>query len=122
MPDADKRAASLARQLALLFIGEARRGIPLGHIETFLLVAADEGRSVGEYAQMADVSKSVMSRQMLDIGDATRSHEPGLGWVTARIDPMERRKHEVILTPVGRVLARRVRELLDLWVSSKERE
>ena len=120
MPDADKRAASLARQLALLFIGEA--GIPLGHIETFLLVAADEGRSVNDYAERANVSKSVMSRQILDIGDATRTHEPGHGWVTARINPLERRAHEVVTTPKGRILAERERELLDLWVSSKERE
>src|SRR5262249_52046010 len=66
LPDADKRAASLARQLALLF--RAKRCIPLGHIETFLLVAADEGRSVNDYAQRANVSKSVMSRQILDRG------------------------------------------------------
>jgi DNA-binding MarR family transcriptional regulator len=87
-----------------------------------LLVAADEGRSVNDYAERANVSKSVMSRQILDIGDATRTHEPGLGWVTARINPLERRAHEVVLTPKGRILAERVRELLDLWVSSKERE
>jgi hypothetical protein len=34
----------------------------------------------------------------------------------------ERRAHEVVLTPKGRILAERERELLDLWVSSKERE
>src|ERR1700756_3964948 len=96
LPDATKRAGGLARQLMQLFAREAkRRGIPIGHIETFLLVAMDEGKSVNDYAERAGVSKSVMSRQILDIGDATREHEPGLGWVTGRINPMERRAHEV---------------------------
>jgi len=70
---------------------------------------------------MADVSKSVMSRQILDLGDAPRTHEPGLGWVTARINPLEWRAHEIVLTPKARILAERVREVLDLWVR-KERE
>jgi hypothetical protein len=37
------------------------------------------------------------------------------------INPLERRAHEVVLPPKGRALAARVRELLDLWTSSKGR-
>jgi DNA-binding MarR family transcriptional regulator len=115
LSDSEKQAASLMRQMVLLFAGESKRSIPLGHIETFLLIAADEGHSVNEYADRAGVSKSVMSRQTLDIGDATRAHEPGLQWVTSRVNPMERRSHQMYLTPKGRALAHRLQTLLDRW-------
>jgi DNA-binding MarR family transcriptional regulator len=122
LPPNDKLACGLSRQLTQMFISESKSNIPLGHADTFLMIAANEGRSVAEYAEMAKVSKSVMSRLILDIGDARREHEPGLQWVTARVDPNERRKHEVVLTPKGRILAGRVRELLDLWTSKKRGE
>jgi DNA-binding MarR family transcriptional regulator len=116
LPDDDKRACLLGRQVMRVFVEESRRGIPIGYVDTFLMIAADEGKSVNEYAEMAHVSKSVMSRHILDIGDWTRAHEPGLGWVTSRPHPMELRRHEVYLTPKGRVLAHRLREVLNLWV------
>jgi hypothetical protein len=46
---------------------------------TFLVVVLDEGKSVQEYADAAGVSKSVMSRHILDLGDRTRYMEVGLG-------------------------------------------
>jgi|SRR5262245_42633581 len=122
LPPNDKLACGLSRQLIQMFIIESKRIIPIGCVDTFLMIAANESRSIDEYAEMAKVSKSVMSRLILDIGDATRDHEPGLQWVTARVDPNERRKHEVVLTPKGRILAGRVRELLDLWTSTKRGE
>jgi hypothetical protein len=115
----DKRACELMRQLARVITDGSRRGLPIGFVDTFLMIAADEGRSVNDYAEMAGVSKSVMSRQILDIGDATRDHEPGLQWVTTRLCPNEPGRHEVFLTAKGCSLERRLTELLDLWASTR---
>jgi hypothetical protein len=99
LPDADKRAASLARQLALLFIGEARRGIPLGHIETFLLVAGRRGpqrqrlRGACERQQERHVApntghrgRHAHARAWARLGD--RTHQPvGAARARGRADP-----------------------------------
>jgi DNA-binding MarR family transcriptional regulator len=117
-PD-DKRACGLSQQLIQLFISEDHRVLPIGYIDTFLLVTCDEGKSVNDYAAKAGVSKAVMSRHILDIGDYTREREPGFGWVTSRRSPNELGRYEVVLTAKGRSLATRVRGLLDQWTSTK---
>jgi DNA-binding MarR family transcriptional regulator len=75
----------------------------------------DEGKSVQDYADLAGVSKSVMSRHILDLGDRTRYMEEGLGLMYSRPNPNELRKHEVWLTPTGKALAR---DVLSLWTLS----
>jgi DNA-binding MarR family transcriptional regulator len=85
-----------------------RQTMPLQYIVSFLLVALDEGRSVNEYAERAGVGTSVMSRHLLDIGERNRNKEEGFGLVTQRADPMELRKHQMMLTPKGRVVAHQI--------------
>lgn len=75
------------------------------HVWTFLMVAVDEGRSVGEYAERAGVSNSVMSRHLLDLGIRNRPTDKGYGLIEHRPKPLELRKHEVYLTAQGRALA-----------------
>jgi hypothetical protein len=43
-----------------------RDTMPLQYVMSFLLVALDDGQSVGEYARRAGVSESVMSRHLLE--------------------------------------------------------
>lgn len=49
-----------------------RPTMPMQYWNTFLMIAADEGLSVIEYARRAGLSQSVMSRHILDIGDKSR--------------------------------------------------
>jgi hypothetical protein len=107
IPDEEKRASgSLLAALAPFF--ELRGDMPAQYIKTFLLVAMDEGHGVGEYARRAGVSKSVMSRHILDLGMRLRTGEPGLDLLMTRPNPMELRRHEVFLTAAGRTLAHRI--------------
>jgi DNA-binding MarR family transcriptional regulator len=85
-----------------------RQTMPLQYIVSFLLVALDEGRGVNEYAERAGVGTSVMSRHLLDIGERNRHMEEGFGLVTQRPDPMELRKHQMMLTPKGRAVAHQI--------------
>jgi DNA-binding MarR family transcriptional regulator len=59
---------------------------------------------VRDYAERSDVSASVMSRHLLDIGERNRHMQPGWGLVTYRPNPLELRKLEYWLTPKGRLL------------------
>lgn len=87
---------------------EVRPTMPLQHAYTFLMVAMDEGRSVSEYAERAGTAQTVMTRHLLDIGEQTRTREPGLGLVVRKTDPMDMRKHQVFLTVKGRALLHKI--------------
>src|SRR5262245_42960712 len=90
-----------------------RKTMPLQYVTAFLLVAQEEGLSVSEYARRANVSVSVMSRHLLDIGDRTRRGEEGFGLVTARMRPENMREHEYVLTPKGRALWAQIVTLME---------
>jgi DNA-binding MarR family transcriptional regulator len=77
---------------------------PAGYLEAFYLVVIEEGLSVEEYDARAGRSISTMSRHLLDIGDRNRKMKPGLGLVTARANPLNRRRREYFLTPRGLAL------------------
>jgi DNA-binding MarR family transcriptional regulator len=87
---------------------ELRGTMPLQYVRAFLLVAREEGLGVGEYAVRAGVSQSVMTRHLSDLGDSNRYHKPGFGLVATRPDPLNRRKHQAMLTGRGKALAHRL--------------
>jgi DNA-binding MarR family transcriptional regulator len=89
------------------FFGE-RQTMPMQLVKSFILAALHEGEGVTELAKRAGLSQSVMSRHLLDIGDRNRHMEAGFGWTTQHTDPMELRKHRVVLTPKGTALAHKV--------------
>ena len=107
LPDAEQKAV---RNLlsALEPFRDLRSTMPLQYVTAFLLVCHEEGLGVGDYAERAGVSVSVMSRHLLDIGDRNRHMEEGFGLVTYRANPMELRKHEYMLTDKGRALAHKI--------------
>jgi DNA-binding MarR family transcriptional regulator len=74
------------------------------HIKTLLLVAREEGKSVGEYAALAGVSLAHMSRDLLELGE----HRNGFGLVATRRRRANLRKKEAVLTSEGRELADRM--------------
>jgi hypothetical protein len=98
---------------------------PLQYVQAFLAVVIEEGLSVTEYARKNKQPTATMSRHLLDIGDRTRKMKPGLGLVTSRPNPLERRKLEYFLTDKGRALigrmsARRRKPVVRVRAVSKE--
>jgi DNA-binding MarR family transcriptional regulator len=89
-------------------LAKLRPTMPLQQAIAFLLVAEDEGLGVGEYAQLANVSQSVMTRNLLDLGERNRNKGPGFGLLEQRMDPVNMRRHQTFLTPDGRALVRRL--------------
>jgi DNA-binding MarR family transcriptional regulator len=82
--------------------------IPLRCVQALFLVAQREGRSVSDYAQLAEMPASTMSRNLLDIGERNRHMEPGFGLVVGKRNPENLRELEYFLSVKGRALVRKV--------------
>jgi DNA-binding MarR family transcriptional regulator len=109
--DEDKQVLKGAMHLMDEF-AKLRPTMPLQQARAFLLVASNEGLGVQEYAQLANVSQSVMTRNLLDLGARNRKREPGFGLLVSRMDPMDMRKHQTPLTDQGQRLVKRVVDTL----------
>lgn len=112
VPPEDRKVVS-ALLSALEVFRAIRRTMPLQYVTAFLLVAEEEGLGVGDYAEKAGESVSVMSRHLLDIGERNRSMTDGFGLVTYRSNPMELRKHEYTLTDKGRAVLHQIKRQLE---------
>lgn len=78
--------------------------MPVSQLQMFLLVSLNEGASLGELAEAADMKKSTASRYLLDLSDKTRAGDAGYGLITRDADPQELRRNMYALTPKGRGL------------------
>jgi hypothetical protein len=82
--------------------------IPFPYMLTFLMVAVDEGKSVGAYARELNVNRFLMSRHIRCIGDRARNGRAGLGLVTTRRVHNYPARTAVFLTDKGRAIAAQV--------------
>ncbi len=64
----------------------------------------EEGKTVTEYAEITDVSQSLMTRHLADLGKINRYHEAGYDLIEAKTDPMDRRTKRNQLTAKGQRL------------------
>lgn len=78
---------------------------PIAYIRAFALVATKEGLTVSEYAAQAGIAPTVMTRNLLDLGEMNRQREQGLGLIVQERDAFDLRKHRARLTPKGRKLS-----------------
>lgn len=114
----EERAYARTLLLALEPFRRVNPSMPLSYIVAFLLVALEEGKGVSEYAADASapgippVSPTVMTRNLLDIGDRNRQREEGLGLITQERDLYDLRKHNAKITPKGKGLIAAVKRAL----------
>jgi DNA-binding MarR family transcriptional regulator len=108
----EERAAFKALYLALKPFRDLNPSMPLSYITAMLLVGMEEGKGVTEYAAKVNISPTVMTRNLLDIGDRNRQREAGLGLITAERDLFDLRKHNAKVTPKGKALAHHVAMVL----------
>jgi DNA-binding MarR family transcriptional regulator len=76
--------------------------MPVGEVYMFLLAALNEGASITELAEKADMKMSTASRYLLDLSDKRRAGDPGFGLLRSELDPNELRRKVITLTPKGR--------------------
>jgi hypothetical protein len=60
----------------------------------------------------ADVSPTVMTRHLLDIGDRNRAREEGFGLVTQERDKFDLRRTHTIGTPFGKATMHKIMNAL----------
>lgn len=105
----EEREALRALYLALKPFRDINPSMPLSYITAYLLVGMEEGKGVAEYAGDANISPTVMTRNLLDIGDRNRQREEGFGLVTQERDLFDLRKHNARVTPKGKTFAHHIK-------------
>lgn len=85
--------------------------MPVMQVLAFMVVAQNEGKSLGELGKIANIKQSTMSRYLLDLSDKTRIGAAGYGLVKRESDPQELRRNMYSLTPKGRLLVREIEEI-----------
>jgi DNA-binding MarR family transcriptional regulator len=78
--------------------------MPVAEVHMFLVVSLNEGSSLGELAEIAEMKKSSASRYLLDLSDKTRAGGQGYGIVVREADPAELRKNQYSLSLKGKQL------------------
>jgi DNA-binding MarR family transcriptional regulator len=99
----DEITAKLSNfEAALKPFFKLRPTMPLQYVTSFLLVAAEEGLNVTEYARRARITPSLMTRHLADIGKTNRYHTPGFGLVEQFDHPRDKRQHLMRLSTKGK--------------------
>ena len=109
----DQDKAELKRLVRVLKAFHAvQASMPVSRMLLLIEIALEEGLTTTQLAGRTGYSVPVTTRQMLDIGEYDRNHEPGLGLVQHHTDLSDRRRNSVQLTPRGTALAREVVTLM----------
>lgn len=99
-----------ARRLAnLLRVAREELGpdTTLIRLETLLRVASESDQSQRELGEAMKVVKTVVSQNVLNLSASTAMRREGPDLVAQTVDPMERRRSLVNVTPKGRKLLER---------------
>ena len=91
----------------------AKSSFPVNLVSAFMLVATNEGLTVGELANAAGVHLAKMSRQLADLSDINRYGAPGLALIEQRVDIQDNRYMRSRLTVKGQALVRQIAAAMD---------
>lgn len=101
----DTRARSLRKLTRLM--KALRAGIdptvPIQVVQTFLVVAVNEGTTLTDIASTSGANLSTVSRHTIDLGERNRRMGPGYGLIESRTDPMSLRTKNYSLSQKGRL-------------------
>lgn len=99
-------ARKLPRLIHILFIAteHIHAEVPVSHLRVLLVVGAEQGMSVTEYAKRSGLTLSGCSRAIVQLSSIRRAHEPGPDLINVGINPMNRRERVVKLTTKGQRL------------------
>ena len=87
--------------------------MPLSQLQAFLLVANDQGKSLGELSAITGMKQSTLSRYLLDWSDKTRKGTQGYGLVAREAVPEELRRNCYSLTAKGYALLNKLSAALE---------
>jgi DNA-binding MarR family transcriptional regulator len=96
----------------LEYFRQERGTIPVSQVCAFIRVALEEGENVNHYTAKIGSAQSVVSRHLLDLADALRNGEPGLGLITRRLAPTSARDVQYFLTAKGKHWLARIIDIM----------
>lgn len=85
--------------------------LPLRHIQALLWIARNEGAEAFEMRDRLDIPSSATARITAQLGEGLR-REPGLRFIDVVIDPDDRRRRRLHLTPKGRAAVQRAARII----------
>lgn len=98
---------------ALGVFREKKSDASLATLQVFLVVAENPGISSRDIMARAGVTQSAVSRHMSILGEQSWTGGEGMGLITSREDPQDRRVKVSSLTPKGIRFAERIIAALD---------
>lgn len=114
-PIQNKRSLENSLRILEVFRG-MNKDTTVGEICAFLHIAIgekpDSGISVTEVSNLLEAPLSTTSRYVQSLGDVDRNRNPGLKLISDQIDPMERRKKILRLTPSGKQVVAHINLIL----------
>jgi DNA-binding MarR family transcriptional regulator len=102
---AERQATFQALFLALEPFAKEAPNMTMMNFLAFLRVGMEEGKGVTEYADAAQVYKTVMTRHLLDLGDRDRHGDDGLGYISQVRDRKDLRINRAWITQKGAAFA-----------------
>lgn len=87
--------------------------IPVQVVQTLVLVAMNEGKTLGELVKLAGAQNSTMSRHTLDLSDRNRHGKPGHGLIERSKDNADLRATRFTLSSKGRALLAKVAQVMN---------
>lgn len=87
--------------------------IPLALVQTFLVAARHEGKTVNELVELANGNRSTVSRHLLDLSENLRNGAPGYGLLNRIRHPSDLRSVVFVLSPKGKNVLSQVRDIME---------
>lgn len=107
-----KRNAAQSLLNAVRTAREEMGDVTLARLEALLVVAVEKDLSQREMGDRMRLGKSTVSQIVLNLSPSDALRRPGPGFVKQSIDPMERRRKVINLTPKGERVVRNVVEAM----------
>jgi DNA-binding MarR family transcriptional regulator len=85
--------------------------MPVQQLACFLAIAHREGQSIVELSRSLGLAQSSASRNVSSLSDWDWEKRPGLDLVETKVDPLELRKKQVVLTSKGRRLVEQIESI-----------
>jgi len=87
--------------------------MPMQQADILLTIAGSPGLTMGDVSKATGLSQSSVSRNVAALSTFHRLGQPGMGLVTAEVDPREPRRRVLFLTTTGQVLVTRLMRTYD---------
>jgi len=107
-----QNTGTLKMSLAVRAVSEIDPHLTLTHLGVLLVISRKPGCNPGDLITELGISSAAAARLVARVSDWENPVVKGLGLVSSEMDPWDRRKRNLFLTPKGQRLINRIEEVL----------